>query len=86
MSKDANISANVLKVGHHGSSTSTSADFLAQINPQFAVISVGKANDYGHPHQETMARLKKQGVTVYRTDESGTITVQIDQGKLRFNH
>ena len=65
----------VLKAGHHGSSTSSSANFLNQIKPSLIVISCGKNNDYGHPHKETMERYKKLGATIYRTDESGDILV-----------
>jgi competence protein ComEC len=64
----------VLKVGHHGSSTSTSNDFLLAVSPRYAVISVGKDNDYGHPHPGTLAKLKAAGVQTYRTDLNGTVT------------
>lgn len=70
--------ANVLKVGHHGSSGSTSEKFLETVQPSIAVISVGKDNEYGLPDQELLDRLEKQGVTVYRTDEDGTITLLLD--------
>ena len=63
----------VLKAGHHGSSTSSSQAFLDQTKPQIIVISCGKDNDYGHPHKEIMQRYKKLGADIYRTDESGTI-------------
>lgn len=78
------LSADVLKFGHHGSHTSTSQAFLTAVNPKYAVISVGKGNDYGHPHAETMDRLKAKGVTVYRTDESGTIVCTSDGSNLSF--
>lgn len=68
----------VLKVGHHGSDTSTSADFLSAITPEDALISVGAGNTYGHPHQETVDRLAAAGVTVYRTDLDGTVTLTSD--------
>ena len=66
---------NVLKAGHHGSSTSSSQKFLNQIKPQLIIISCGKNNDYGHPHKETMDRYNKLGATIYRTDESGDVLV-----------
>ena len=71
----------VLKVGHHGSTTSTSLDFLRQINPQIAVIMVGKDNSYGHPEKETLTKLNNIGSKIYRTDLNGTITIISDGNK-----
>jgi len=68
----------VLKIGHHGSNTSTSDAFLTAVTPEDAVISVGAGNTYGHPHQETVDRLAAHGVTVYRTDLDGTVTLTSD--------
>ena len=65
----------VLKAGHHGSSTSSSQGFVNQIQPSLIVISCGKNNDYGHPHKETMQRFKKLDASIYRTDESGDILI-----------
>lgn len=67
------LRATVLKVGHHGSSSSTSKAFLKAVSPQYAVISVGVNNDYGHPAQTTLKKLAGAGVQVYRTDQDGTI-------------
>ena len=64
------LKANVLKLGHHGSSTSSSKAFLDAVSPDIVVISVGADNDYGHPHKETMERLSKMDVKVYRTDKT----------------
>lgn len=72
------LKADVLKAGHHGSSTSTSSVFLAAVDPDYAVISCGKDNSYGHPHQETLDRLEEAGVSVFRTDEQGTIVAVSD--------
>ncbi|MEA4815785.1 MAG: MBL fold metallo-hydrolase [Lachnospiraceae bacterium] len=72
------ISANVLKIGHHGSSTSTSESFLNAVNPEYAVISVGEGNDYGHPHQETLDNLLQKGIKILRTDKNGTIIAESD--------
>ena len=69
---------NVLKVGHHGSDTSTSEEFLKQVSPQIAIISVGKDNHYGHPSEEIIKRLEKEGISIYRTDEKGTIVITSD--------
>ena len=74
----ADVSADVLKVGHHGSSTSSSEKFIKRVNPEFAVISCGKDNSYGHPHKETIETLKKYDVEVFRTDKMGTIIAQTD--------
>jgi competence protein ComEC len=72
------IQSDVLKIGHHGSSSSTSKEFLNKVNPKMAVISVGKNNDYGHPHKETISSLKNKGIKYFRTDEEGTITLESD--------
>lgn len=70
----------VLKVGHHGSNTSSSKDFLEQIKPEVALISVGQGNTYGHPTQATLKRLSNIGAKIYRTDENGTILL-IEKGE-----
>lgn len=71
----------VLKVAHHGSSTSTSKDFLNQTKPEFAIISCGINNDYGHPHKEIITRLKE--IETYRTDKDGTILVTCDGSDIK---
>ncbi len=70
------ISANVLKAGHHGSYTSTSDEFLNKVSPRYAVISVGKDNSYGHPSEETITKLNNKNVKIYRTDINGTIIAE----------
>lgn len=70
--------ANVLKVGHHGSDTSTSLQFLYAVDPDVAVISCGANNEYGHPDEEVLSRLESYGIQVYRTDLDGTITLLLD--------
>ena len=69
------VDADVLKVGHHGSDTSTSQDFLDAVSPDFAVISAGKGNDYGHPHQATLNKLLAAQVNLCRTDLQGTVII-----------
>ena len=72
------VSCNVLKMGHHGSSTSSSPAFLDACAPQYAVISCGEDNSYGHPHRETLAALEERDITYFRTDTSGTILATSD--------
>lgn len=72
------LQCDVLKVGHHGSSTSTSEEFLDAANPTYAIISCGKNNDYGHPHAETLSKLSSRNIQVFRTDLSGDITAYSD--------
>lgn len=74
--KGSDISADVLKVAHHGSSSSSSDEFLAKIRPQVSLISVGDNNSYGHPHKDTLERLDASGSRYVRTDEYGCITVK----------
>ena len=66
----------VLKTAHHGSRNATSREFLAQVKPQIAVISCGRNNRYGHPHEELLERLRGGGTNVYLTPESGAVTVR----------
>jgi len=70
------LQADVLKVGHHGSYSSTTVAFLQAVQPKYAVICVGAGNDYGHPHKETLTRL--QGIKVFRTDLNGTVVFLTD--------
>jgi competence protein ComEC len=70
--------AELLKVAHHGSSTSTSPELLAAVHPQRAVISVGTQNSYGHPRHEVLQRLADSRVSVYRTDVDGLVTFYMD--------
>lgn len=76
------IKSDVLKVGHHGSLTSTSEKFLGWVNPDYAVISVGRKNKYGHPRKEVIERLARFEIPVLRTDERGTIKFKSDGEKL----
>ena len=81
---DALFQADVLKVGHHGSNTSTGYRFLNTVSPTYGVISVGTDNSYGHPHDEPMSRLNQAEVVLFRTDELGTILAVTDGSKLTF--
>ena len=80
------IDIDVLKLGHHGSSTSSSDYFITKTSPNIAIISCGKDNKYGHPHQEVMRVLKKHGVTPYRTDEMGDIVITSDGKEIKYTN
>jgi len=85
MRRGFDLSANVLKLGHHGSIRSTTDEFLKRVNPQYAVIMVGGNNNYRHPHKRTMEKLKVKGIKVYRTDENGTVVAVSDGENILFN-
>jgi len=70
--------AQILKVGHHGSKTASSIEFLKKVDPDIAIISCGTGNSYGHPHDITLNNLSSLGITIYRTDISGDIIVESD--------
>ena len=72
----------VLKVAHHGSKHSTSDAFLKLCKPEFALISAGEGNSYGHPHEELLRRLADAGCTIYNTQKSGAIMLQTDGNSL----
>lgn len=73
-----NLQAEVLKFGHHGSSTSSTEEFLEAVSPDFGIISCGVDNKYGHPHRETLSKIKKYDIKTYRTDEQGEIKLVSD--------
>lgn len=78
LAANVDVSATVLKVAHHGSAGSSSVEFLEAVNPEYAVISVGADNDYGHPTEAALNRLSKCGIAVYRTDLLGEIVAVSD--------
>lgn len=80
------LRADVLKLGHHGSNTSTTDSFLDTVQPKYAVISCGKDNEYGHPHQETIDKLASRNIEIYRTDEQGTIIASCDGNSITWNN
>ena len=77
-----NLECDVLKVGHHGSNTSSSKVFLDKVKPKNAVISVGIDNSYGHPHNEVINRFKSMNTEIFRTDKSGSLTFYVKDGKI----
>lgn len=79
----SDLKADVLKVGHHGSSSGTSEQFLAAVKPQYAIIMLGADNPYGHPHTETVTRLTQSGTKILRTDLNGTIVISTDGRQLQ---
>ena len=82
----AYLDCDVLKAGHHGSSTSSSKDFLSAVTPEICIISCGEDNKYGHPHENALKRMKKQTETIYRTDICGDIIVESDGKNLSVSY
>lgn len=78
------LQADVLKVGHHGSATSTSKEFLAAVDPAYAIISVGEDNKFGHPAKETLLMLQRDNISVFRTDIQGTIVCSVTGDAIGF--
>ncbi|KXG76317.1 ComEC/Rec2 family competence protein [Thermotalea metallivorans] len=76
------LKAHVLKIGHHGSSSSTSDGFLEAVSPAYGVILCGRGNSYGHPHRETLKKLTDRGIEILRTDRHGTIVMESDGQKI----
>ncbi len=74
----------VLKTGHHGSKTSSNDFFLRAVKPEYAIISAGRQNRYGHPHPDVLSRLAAAGAQIFRTDLDGTITLEIRNGQIYF--
>ena len=85
LSKGYDLKTDALKIGHHGSDSSTTQAFLDAVNPKYAIIMVGKDNSYGHPSKVVMDRLQAKSVAVYRTDENGTIVATSDGNNITFN-
>ncbi len=85
LKKGFDLECDVLKVGHHGSYTATSEDFLKESDPAYAVISCGRDNSYGHPHAEVLARLEDEDVQIYRTDTMGTVQAVSDGSQVHLS-
>jgi competence protein ComEC len=82
---EAQLTSTILKVGHHGSHTSSSSSFVKIISPEYSLISDGKNNSYGHPHRETLDTLTKFGSKILRTDLLGTIIMKSDGQDVNFS-
>ena len=76
--KRSELDVDILKAGHHGSSSSTTQDFFDEVTPEVAIISCGEGNKYGHPHKEITDRFAEAGIEVYRTDLQGTVVIRTD--------
>lgn len=85
LNNNIDIKCNVLKLGHHGSKTSTTTEFLEKADPDYVVISCGKNNDYSHPSKETIIKLQANKIPIFRTDESGTIILSTDGENISSN-
>ena len=86
LEEDADLSADVLKIGHHGSKTSTTNEFLDKVNPKYAVVSCGNGNDYNHPYGAVTKRFEDKNIPLYRTDELGDIVITVkDDGEIVFD-
>lgn len=82
---NSSLSSNVLKVSHHGSNTSSTMNFLSEVNPNLSIISCGMGNDYGHPHKNTLVNLNSINSHIYRTDLNGNIIVKTDGSSIWIN-
>jgi competence protein ComEC len=82
---DINVDVDFLQVGHHGSKTSTSSSFIKKITPDFAIISCGLQNKFGHPHKDTIDTLDENNVKIYRTDLQGTVKVVYDGNEIKIS-
>lgn len=86
LEEDADLSADVLKIGHHGSKTSTTDEFLDKVNPKYAVVSCENGNDYNHPYGAVTKRFEDKNIPLYRTDELGDIVITVkDDGEIVFD-
>ena len=73
------LQADIIKVAHHGSKTSSTLSFLKLVNPQIALIGLGADNNFGHPNEGVLERIKKLGTQIYRTDQTGEVSIVIDK-------
>ena len=81
---EEDLKADVIKIGHHGSTTSSSEDFIKAVSPKYGIISCGEDNPYGHPRKKTLKTISKYNIEVYRTDKQGQITAISDGETIEF--
>ena len=82
LARGPGLSADVLKVPHHGSRTSTTPEFLAKVGPRLGLVGVGRRNRFGHPAGEVMARLASSGARVFRSDRHGDVSLLFSEGRI----
>jgi competence protein ComEC len=82
---DEQIDADLLKVPHHGSKTSSTGDFIDRVKPRYAVISVGQRSRFGHPNPEVVSRYLKRGIQVLETGRDGMVTIETDGDRIAVN-
>ena len=86
MYKKDELKADILKVAHHGSKTSSTEKFIETVNPKIVLIGVGVNNKFGHPNSDIINRLKDKGVKIYRTDINGEINIEVNKNKIIVHH
>ncbi|MFA7600964.1 MAG: MBL fold metallo-hydrolase [Patescibacteria group bacterium] len=84
LEKNYNLKSDILKIGHHGSISSSHQEFLEKVKPKISIIMVGEKNKFNHPHLRTIKKLQKIGSLIFRTDLNGTITVKVEEGKIGY--
>lgn len=84
LEENYNLKSDILKVGHHGSISSSHQEFLEKVKPKISIIMVGEKNKFNHPHLRTIKKLQKIGSLIFRTDLNGTITMEIKKGKIKY--
>ena len=80
---DSPLHADILKIGHHGSKTSSAEEFIDAVGPAFAVIQVGRNNMYGHPTPEVLERLRQRGIPTWRNDLQGAVGMDLKDGRVK---
>lgn len=85
LEKNIDVSADILKIGHHGSRTSTTEEFLNEVDPKYSVVSCGSGNEYNHPYRAVTKLFEERDIPLYRTDELGNIVITVKDGSITFD-